>query len=86
MGYSYSTILNPRSVGWKFKPSYLIVYVGPGESSSSAKSCYNNKGVVTHECLNKLLAENDIQLFDVRTRQEAAAGKIPGATNIPRKS
>ncbi|XP_031548577.1 thiosulfate:glutathione sulfurtransferase-like [Actinia tenebrosa] len=55
----------------------------PGESSSSAKSCYNNKGIVTYKCLKKLLAENDIQLFDVRTRQEVAAGKIPGATNIP---
>ena len=38
-------------------------------------------GVVTYKCLKKLLAENDVQLFDVRTRQEVTTGKVPGATN-----
>jgi 3-mercaptopyruvate sulfurtransferase SseA len=79
-------ILNPRITYWKFKPSSLFYETlsAPG-GTSSTKPCYNEDRVVTFPCLKKLLSEKDIQLFDVRTRGEVDAGKIPGATNIPRK-
>lgn len=90
LGLKYSIILNPRLICSKFQASPLIYknllpqlsIVAP---SFSTKPCYDNDGVVTFPCLKKLIDESDIQLFDVRTREEVEAGRIPGAANIPRK-
>jgi len=50
----------------------------------STEPCYDDS-VVSLPCLKKLIAESNIQLFDVRTRKEIEeTGRIPGATNIPR--
>nr|XP_012623982.1 thiosulfate sulfurtransferase/rhodanese-like domain-containing protein 1 isoform X2 [Microcebus murinus] len=38
---------------------------------------------VSHPELRSLLAAGRARLFDVRSREEAAAGTIPGALNIP---
>ncbi|KAK3699422.1 hypothetical protein QZH41_018579 [Actinostola sp. cb2023] len=55
----------------------------PVTASYSTEPCYDNS-VVSLPCLKKLIAERNIQLFDVRTRKEIEeTGKIPGATNIP---
>ncbi|XP_048588284.1 thiosulfate:glutathione sulfurtransferase [Nematostella vectensis] len=53
-----------------------------GESS---EPCYNDTpGRVTICCLKKLISEKNIQLFDVRSREEIMqSGEIPMAVNIP---
>lgn len=91
LGLNYSIILNSRLICSKFHQTPLFyedVFPRLGSAvatSFSTKPCYDNDGVVTFPCLKKLLDESDIQLFDVRTREEIEAGRIPGATNIPRK-
>ncbi|KAK3699423.1 hypothetical protein QZH41_018580, partial [Actinostola sp. cb2023] len=56
---------------------------GASTGTSSTEPCYNDD-VVSLSCLKKLIAERNIQLFDVRTRREIeGTGIITGATNIP---
>lgn len=44
------------------------------------------EGEVKLNCLKDMLADGDIQLFDVREPHElASTGRIPKSTNIPRK-
>lgn len=51
----------------------------------STEPCLDNEEV-SLPCVKKLIEESKIQLIDVRSRDEIKeTGKIPGATNIPRK-
>lgn len=49
--------------------------------------CYRKSpGVVSLQCLEDMLEEGDIQLFDVREPEELQEdGKIPGSVNLPGK-
>jgi len=55
-------------------------------SGQSSDPCFKD-GTVSLPCVKKLIQESNIQLFDVRSREEVAeTGLIPSATNIPSKS
>lgn len=55
-------------------------------SGQPSDPCFKD-GVISLPCVKKLIQESNIQLFDVRSREEVReTGLIPGATNIPSKS
>ncbi|XP_053464256.1 thiosulfate:glutathione sulfurtransferase isoform X1 [Nycticebus coucang] len=55
----------------------------PGTSSPDGSRALSSVPTVSLPELRLLLASGRVRLFDVRSREEAAAGTIPGALNIP---
>ena len=73
----------PRQVG-------ALPGEGARRQASGRQSCFpqgsrapSSEPTVSLPELRSLLASGRARLFDVRSREEAAAGTIPGALNIP---
>ncbi|XP_032229636.2 thiosulfate:glutathione sulfurtransferase [Nematostella vectensis] len=83
-GFVRASLLAPNTKTTS-NPNLFAIYAVKKQENYSTKPCYSKESVGEPLFyLRKLMAEKNIQLFDVRNPEEVFEdGKIPGAVNIP---